>query len=583
MEAIMVRNDSESQQERARLNRMEIIDAKLSRREMFKYGLLTAGGALIAKSGLSIRAAGAGGTVASPATTPFIEPLRVLTPHVGSRDQVELDHCTAEVSDDPKEAARAVHQLWEGNEPQVVYNFTQKPRLYRPHPQLALQNVWTFRDFNKDTESPLTMFHARYGEPVMVYSHNELPANHKGYGNPMVTTHLHNAHNASESDGNPTDYFGPGTYKTFHYPNMYAGGDESEALGFLWFHDHCMDYTSQNVYRGLVGTYLLFDEYDSGNEEDGNSKAIRLPSGKYDVPLVFENKVYDNNGVAYFDLFNLDGIIGDKFLVNGNVQPYFEVNRRRYRFRLLNTGPSRFYQFKFSNGMKFWQVSNDGNLLPFPIERDSVSMAVAERVDIVVDFSSVTDNIVYLVNVLEHKDGTGPTGKILSTSAGDKIMQFRLGAKVTDNSRVLTKTTKLRELPKINMSEVKKERNWVFDRRNGAWVVNGELFNRNVVNARCQKNTAEIWNITNKSGGWSHPIHMHYEEFQILSRNGVAIKDGDPEKSRKDVIWLHPNETVKIFVRFRDFTGKYPLHCHNVIHEDHAMMARYDVVDDGNV
>jgi len=94
---------------------------------------------------------------------------------------------------------------------------------------------------------------------------------------------------------------------------------------------------------GTGRTYLLFDRYDSGNEEDTDSKAIRLPSGKYDVPLVFENKVYDANGVAYFDLFNLDGIIGDKFLVNGNVQPYFEVDRRRYRFRLLNTGPSRFY------------------------------------------------------------------------------------------------------------------------------------------------------------------------------------------------------------------------------------------------
>ena len=95
-----------------------------------------------------------------------------------------MDHCTATVSDDPKEAARAAHQLWNGNEPQVVYNFTQKPRLYRPHPKLAEQNVWTFRDFNKDTESPLTMIHARYGEPSMVYSYNELPANHKGFGNP---------------------------------------------------------------------------------------------------------------------------------------------------------------------------------------------------------------------------------------------------------------------------------------------------------------------------------------------------------------------------------------------------------------
>ena len=113
----MIRNDKESQQERARLNRMEIIDAKLSRREMMKYGLLTAGGALVAKSGLSIRAAGAsGGGVVSPATTPFIEPLRVLTPYIGSRLQADLNKCSAVVSSDPKEATRAVHQLWKGND-----------------------------------------------------------------------------------------------------------------------------------------------------------------------------------------------------------------------------------------------------------------------------------------------------------------------------------------------------------------------------------------------------------------------------------------------------------------------------------
>ena len=283
-----------------------------------------------------------------------------------------------------------------------------------------------------------------------------------------------------------------------------------------------------------------------------------------------------SNGIAYYDLFNLDGIIGDKQTVNGKIQPFFEVKKRRYRLRLLNTGPSRFYTLKFSNNMPFWQISNDGNLLPQPIKRTSINLTVAERVDIIVDFSQATGSEIYLMNILEHKDGTGPTGNILNP--GTQLLKFNLGEVVADGSLPADQITKLRDLPVMD-TVINKERTWNFNRQNGAWTVNGQLFNRNVVNARCKQGTAEIWNIENGGGGWSHPIHLHYEEFRILSRNGVAIKPGDVEYARKDVIWLHPGEKVKIYVKFRDFLGKYPLHCHNVVHEDHAMMARYDIVD----
>jgi FtsP/CotA-like multicopper oxidase with cupredoxin domain len=162
-----------------------------------------------------------------------------------------------------------------------------------------------------------------------------------------------------------------------------------------------MDYTAQNVYRGLVGTYLLYDNLDCNDET--NASGFRLPSGEFDVPLVLGDKVFDKNGIAYYDLFNLDGIIGDKQTVNGKIQPFFDVKKRRYRLRLLNTGPSRFYTLKFSNNMPFWQISNDGNLLPRPIKRTSINLTVAERVDIIVDFSQATSSEIYLMNILEHK------------------------------------------------------------------------------------------------------------------------------------------------------------------------------------
>ena len=73
-----------------------------------------------------------------------------------------------------------------------------------------------------------------------------------------------------------------------------------------------------------------------------------------------------------------------------------------------------------------------------------------------------------------------------------------------------------------------------------------------------------------------HPVHTHFEEEQILSRNG-APPPAD-EISRGDVVWLGHGESVKTFRRFRNFLGRYPTHCHNVVHEDHAMMFMWKIV-----
>jgi FtsP/CotA-like multicopper oxidase with cupredoxin domain len=569
----MFSNNAARQAERARLNRMEIIDAKLSRRDMLKYGLLTAGGMLVAKSGLSIRASGAG-TLVSPKTTPWVEPLPIPSP-LQHDESFDLTKLTAGLNGDSNEAPRADHQMWDDYKPKKLYRMESKDRTWSFHRDYGNQKIWNFQGDSEDTAKYAEpTIHAKYGEPIVIRNKNSLPAGNKGYGIPDTSTHLHNAHTASESDGNPTDYYTSGYYKDFHYCNKLPDDDPSEALGFLWFHDHRMDYTAQNVYRGLVGTYILYDHLDCNDE--GNDSGFRLPSGEYDVPLVLGDKVFDSNRVSYYDLFNLDGIIGDKQTVNGKIQPFFDVKKRRYRLRILNTGPSRFYSLKFSNNMPFWQISNDGNLLPQPIQRTSINLSVAERVDIIVDFSKASGSEIYLMNVLEHINGTGPTGKILTP--GTPLLKINLGPVATDGSKDPAEIQALRPLPKMD-TVINKERTWVFNRSNGAWTVNGQLFNRNVVNARCTRGKAEIWNIENGGGGWSHPIHMHYEEFRILSRNGVAVKPGDVEYSRKDVIWLHPGEKVKIYVKFRDFLGKYPLHCHNVVHEDHAMMARYDIVE----
>ena len=99
-----------------------------------------------------------------------------------------------------------------------------------------------------------------------------------------------------------------------------------------------------------------------------------------------------------------------------------------------------------------------------------------------------------------------------------------------------------------------------------------------VASAEVKRNTAEIWTVRNEGSTWSHPVHVHFEEFQILEVNGKPVDPNDIRKARKDVLWLGPNDKVKLFFKFRDFEGRYVIHCHNVVHEDHAMMLRWDIV-----
>jgi len=449
----------------------------------------------------------------------------------------------------------------------------------RSHPQLAMCAHTSY-----DGMVPGPTFMMRYGRPVMVRIENCCPAVMPSFGSCDIITHIHNGHHAPESDGGPWDLYSPGGYRDNHYPNIYSGGDPLEAKGTLFYHDHCHDFTGPNVYRGLVGFFLLYDNLDSGNENDPNPDAFRLPSGvpdgkrvknRYDIPIVLADRLYDQAGMLSFNTMEMDGILGDKYLVNGRVQPYFEVERRKYRFRILNSGISRFHDVWLSNGMTFQYIANDGNMLPAPMELNHVPLGVAERADIIVDFSQLpeTTTELYLVNRAEQVNGRGPTGNTLPMATAPKMLKFiiRPGA-VADNSRV---PTSLRELPAMDLP-VARERTFHFDRTNGMWTVNGQLFDENRCDAACKIDTAEIWHFST-AGGWAHPVHNHIQEPRWLTRNGNPVA-GTIYQGRKDAHPLYPGDQVSVYIKFRDFLGKYPMHCHNLTHEDHAMMFRWDIV-----
>lgn len=577
-------------------NRQEIIKAGLGRRDLMKLGLLTSAGYLVAKHGLSSRVYA--DDPQSPPTTPFVDalPRPPIQVPVGA-----LDPLPQVAPNTPAGEGRTRnHQAFNQFPPQKLYGVTQKLTLKSVSPDLPLQPLWGYAigtpEQNNDATVPGPTYVARYGEPILVRNFNRLPPQNQngGFGKPSVSTHLHNGHTPSESDGFPCDFFEIGQFYDQHYPNVLAGfasthppnGDINESMSTLWYHDHRVDFTAQNVYKGLAGFYLLFNQFDTGDETTG----FHLPSfPDFDIPIIFTDRVFDEDtGLLFFDLFNLDGILGDKFLANGKIQPFLQVAPRRYRFRWLDGGPSRFYQFFILDPQnpnaqnQFYQISSDGNLLPRPFPVNSVRISVAERADVIIDFSPFAGRSVYLENRLEQEDGRGPSGDVLPAGQGNKIIRFDVVLpQVPDNSGNPATQT-FYSLPST-AGTPRVTRTFRFERGNGQWQINQKFFACDDIRFKVKQNTIEHWVLQNNSGGWMHPIHIHFEEFQTLNINGQAPKTTPlVQIGRKDVFRLEHNVVAKQFFRFRDFLGRYPMHCHNTIHEDHAMMLRFDIDPEGD-
>jgi FtsP/CotA-like multicopper oxidase with cupredoxin domain len=523
---------------------------------------------------------------------------------------------------DPPPDPRA-HQRYEEFLPRKFYEIHEEENVwqYHPDPPYAAGSVsWGFRSGDLPWSTPGPIYQARYGEPVLVRRFNDLPT--VGHARvtwalPSTTSHLHNGHTASESDGNPQDWIDSGEFWDHHYGNFPSGMDPREKLTTLWYHDHRLDFTAANVYAGLAGFYLLFDDEDTGDETTG----WRLPGfPKYDIPLLIHDvKFQDVNGTAQvvFDNWNTDGMLGDRVTVNRRITPFFRVEPRKYRIRILNGGPSRFHQLflrasRKVNGtdrVSFTILTGDGNFLPEPVIAESLYLSVAQRVDLIVDFSAYRPgDHVYLHNLLEQVNGAGPSGRQLDF--GDprtNLMRFDvIQPGEPDRSRI---PETLRPLPKVDLAEVKRRRTWVFDYDGGLWTINGRIMDPNRIDAGIDQGSAEIWTFRNGGTNWSHPIHSHFTEFLLLEVNGKPyhpsfIQDREgreiqleeylgvpPEQRetiqtfmggpRRDVAVLLPGDEIKVFMRWKDFLGKHVMHCHNVVHEDHSMMIRWDIMEPG--
>ncbi len=617
-----------------------------------------------------------------------------------------------------------------------VLEGTTRGLAIRLHPNMPVQDhhaLWTFGG-----TLPPKLLMARYGQPILMRHYNALPidpaANH-GFGIHTISTHEHNGHTPAESDGYTNAFFFPGQYYDYRWPMQLAGydtintaakdpraafpcapgetllvndeepgfktcengsirirGDWRETMSTHWFHDHMLDFTAQNVYKGNAVMMNYYSAIDRGKEDFDDGVNLRFPSGTalpwgnrdYDVNLLVADKAWDQQGQLWFNIFNTDGFVGDQLTANWLYKPYFEVRARKYRFRILNGSVSRYLALALVhrvngpggeiagppgsgisyNRVPFHMIANDGNIMEHAVAFDGArdldgdgdllehrgqlpTQGIAERYDIIVDFSRhgiQPGDRLYFVNTLEHTEGQKPAARIPLEAIlggtyqaqtedvdldgvpdrwinGDPVVGTFLELRVqpyagTDLSMDPRdyEPTRKRMIPLTidrdsnndqNLLASARQRTFEFGRSNGTdqapWTIRtdgGLGFNMDPrrISAAPQLSTGptkagfsgdgtlEVWSIVNAGNGWSHPVHIHFEEGIILRRNGAPPPEWE-RWARKDVYRIGPEEdsgrSVELAIRFREFAGTYMEHCHNTQHEDHAMLLRWDLEHPG--
>jgi spore coat protein A, manganese oxidase len=442
------------------------------------------------------------------------------------------------------------------------------------HRDLKPTRLWGY-----GSSSPGPTLETRSGQGLLVEWANELPAthflpiDHSIHGaeadKPDVRTvvHLHGAKVPAESDGYPENWFVPGKSAVCHYPNR-------QDAAMLWYHDHALGINRLNVFAGLLGAFIVRDEFED---------SLDLPRGKYEIPLVIYDRIFDLESQLNYPVSGdpkkpwTPEVFGDAILINGKLFPYLEVEPRQYRFRVLNGSNARFLHLSLPAGLAFYQIGTDQGLLPAPVRLERVSLAPAERADLIVDFA-----------------GTGGTNLVMKNDIST-VMQFRVARGASDTKPL---PARLRPVARIEESAAVKTRLLslveVDDlvQRPMTMLLNNTHWNMPVTENPALDST-EIWSLINTTDD-AHPIHLHLVRFQILDRRrfdvsaywskgelryfGPAIPPEPGEAGWKDTVRADPGMVTRIITRFEGYPGRYVWHCHILEHEDNEMMRPFDVI-----
>ncbi|MEZ4361102.1 MAG: multicopper oxidase domain-containing protein [Kofleriaceae bacterium] len=321
-------------------------------------------------------------------------------------------------------------------------------------------------------------------------------------------------------------------------------------------------------------------------------------------------------GQPFYKHYPNHGFVGDIFTVNGKAFPVLRVKRRKYRFRFLGASVARQYELSFRTGtptaypgmqgqynfagplqngtiqrnrgqlmFPMYQIASEGGLLPKMIKRNSIQIWPAKRREVVVDFTTdvtgapvPSGTVVYLTNTLQMLDGRKATDNQepgFDPRYAVPMVKIIIEDDAPDASLLPTRNQVLREAPPVDRNATK-VRDFTLTRSGTAggeheWLINNLHYDPLMPMATPVWGTAEAWGVNNGGGGWTHPMHIHQEEHQVIYRSSPASLHPD-DTGKEDVVALEPSEQTIIYRRFRTFLGNYVGHCHQLLHEDHSMM-----------
>ena len=442
------------------------------------------------------------------------------------------------------------------------YEVTARPARAAILPGLSTE-IWGYNG-----SFPGPTIEARCGRRVSLRLHNALPR--------PIVNHLHGGRTPPESDGYPTDFVIPKGFvspRHMHDPlarvaeevREYVYPNEQRAAT-LWYHDHRMDFTAPQVWRGLAGFYILRDEEEA---------RLPLPRGDKEIALLICDRSFDADGSFLYPALDpsllekpgvpmeyMGGVLGDVILVNGAPWPRLEVANTRYRFRILNASNARRYELALDpapvGGPAFVQIGSDGGLLAAPVAHRTIRTVPAERFDLIVDFSRYpVGSKVTLLN----KAADGAQGQ---------IMRFDVTRQERDASAIPQQLSRT-DFPNPSSAVATRVFNFAYRGMNG-WTINRKPFDPARMDARPRLDTTEIWRLQTD---FNHPLHLHLVHFQVLSHSG---RPGPYDAGWKDTIDLGPGQSADILVRFTGYRGRYVFHCHNLEHEDMSMMGNFEVI-----
>ncbi len=351
---------------------------------------------------------------------------------------------------------------------------------------------------------------------------------HGARNTPEVRTvvHAHGAVSPPDSDGHPDAWFTRGFRQTgsffqrriYRYPN-------SQRAATLWYHDHALGITRLNVYAGLAGFYLLRDK---------NEMSLNLPRGKFEIPLVIQDRSFNRDGSLFYPKqpqMASRGIpspsivpefFGNTNLVNGKVWPFLNVEPRKYRFRLLNGSNSRFYTLRLSSGQPFIQIGTDGGLLPRPVRIGSLTLAPAERADVILDFSRFKGKTITMTN---SAPAPFPNGTPANPKTTGLIIQFRVRRQLSSKDTSVI-PDRLSKVPPTPLNRVQKARNLSLVERTGRFgrlllLLQNKRWDAPIT-TKPRQGSLELWQLINATPD-THPIHLHEVHFRILNRQSFDV------------------------------------------------------------